>query len=294
MHIAFEVNNRTTDRTTGLLFGGHGFAINDIFKANLTSDFGHNRNRVRVPSTNDLTCFDFIALVDLERRTLRNLVSLKLTTTGIQNRDLTVSVQYDGIALVIGHVTHASDANHASLLDRFLVIFGNRVSNTTDVERTHGQLCTRFTDRLSRDDSDCHTFFDHIAGRHIHSIATTADTQRSFARHWAANLDLFETHFFDLRRDIRIDHLVLTNHDFIGHRIHDVLTRDTTVDRSRQPNLNLLTTINHTFGDTANRAAVLHRDHNILSDVGQLTSQVTRVSGLKGGIRQTFTSTVCG
>ena len=293
MHVAFEVDNRSTDRTTGLFFRGHGLAVNNIFEANLTSDFRHNRNRVRVPSTNDLASFDFIAFADFQRRTLRNLVRLKLTTPNIQNRDLTISVQHDGIAFIVGHVTHASDANRSSLLDGFLVIFGNRVGNTTNVERTHGQLSTRFTDRLSRDDSNRHAFFDHVTGRHIHSVAAATNSQRRFARHWATNLDLFKAHFFDLGCNVRIDHLVLANHDFVGHRIHNVLTRDTTIDRRRQANLDLLTSINNTFGDTASRTAVFHRDHNVLCHIGQLTRQVTRVSCLERGIRQTFTSTVC-
>ena len=223
MHVTFEVDNRSTDRTTGLFFGGHCLAVNDVLEADLTSDFRHDRNRVWVPSTNDLAGFHFIAFADFQRRTLRNLVRLKLTTASVQNRDFTVSVQHDGIAFVVGHVTHASDANRSSLLDSFLVIFGNRVRNTTNVECTHGQLSTRFTDRLSRDDSDRHTFFDHVTGRHIHPVATAANSQGSFACHWATNLDLFKTHLFDLGCDVRVDHLVLANDDFVGNRINNIL-----------------------------------------------------------------------
>ncbi len=292
MHVAFEVDNRTANCTTGLFLGGHGLAINDIFEPDLTGDLRHDWNRVRVPGTDNLTGFDFVTFSNFQSRTLRDLVILKLATTSIQNRNFTISIQNDGVAFIISNVTHTSNAYRSGFFSRLLVVFGNRISHTTNVECTHRQLSTRLTNRLSRDDSNRHSFFNHVTGRHVHSVAQTTNAQRSLTSHRATDLDFLQSHLFNLRGDLRIDHLVLTNDDLIRHWINNILPRYPTVNRCRQANLNLLAAINHTFGDTAGRPAILHRDHNVLCNVGQLTRQVTRVSGLECSIRQTFTSTV--
>ena len=160
------------------------------------------------------------------------------------------------------------------------------------MERTHRQLSTRFSNTLSSDDSDRHPLFDHVAGGHVHTVTTLTNTEWSFASHWAADLDLFQSQVFDLASDFHRDHLVLPNNHFVSHRVNDVLTRNTSNDRGRQANFDILTAIDNTLGNTLSRFAVIQRDHNVLSNVSQFTSQVTGVSRLERGICQTFTSTV--
>ena len=84
----------------------------------------------------------------------------------------------------------------------------------------------------------------------------------------------------------------VSNNDFVGHWVNDILPGNATVDRGSQSNFNLLTPVNHTFGDPLSRTTIFHCDHNVLSNVCKLTSQVTRVSCFQSGIRQTFSSTV--
>ena len=292
MHIAFEVDDRFSDRSRSFFLDHHRFAFDDVFVANFSSDFRENRNRVRVPLAENLILFNFFVVFDSKHGTLRNLVVLQLTTAWVKNRNLTISIQYNGVTRVVGHVTHTCDFDFTGLATGLFVLFGNRVGGTTDVERTHGKLSTGLTDTLSRDDSNGHTSFDHIAGRHVHSITATTNTQRSITSHRATNLDLLQAHVFDLLGDLGRDHLAFFNDHFVGHRVNDVLTGNTTVDRCGKPDFDLLTTINYTFGNTLGRTTIFHRDHNVLRDVGKLSSQVTRVSGFERGVGQTFSSTV--
>ena len=294
MSIASEVDNASSHLTAGVSFFFNRFAVDDVFETNLTFDFAQQRNRKRVPVTKHVTRFDFAFIADIQNRTSWNLVSLQLATTRIENRNLTGSVQNNRFTFVIGHITHPRQFDFTRTLGFLFVLFRtSQRSHTTKVERTHRQLSTRLSNTLSRDNSDRHPFFDHIACGHIHSVATLANTQRGVASHRAADLNFLQTHVFDFASDLHSDHLVLANDNFVRHRVDDVLTRNATNNRCRQTNFDILTTINDTFGNTLCRFAVVHRDHNVLRDVSQLTSQVTRVSRLERGISQTLASTVC-
>ena len=49
--------------------------------------------------------------------------------------------------------------------------------NTAGVERTHGELCTRFTDGLSSDDTNCFTDFNFSLVSQVTAIALDADAE---------------------------------------------------------------------------------------------------------------------
>ncbi len=176
VHVAFEVNDRLTNRTTSLFLDLHCFAFDDIFEANLACDLRQNWNRVWIPLTKHLVLFDFFVIGNGKHRTLWDLVIFKFTTTWIENCNFTVSVKNNGVAFVVGYITHAGNFDSARFATCFLVLFGSRTGHTTDMECTHRQLRSRFTDTLSSDDTNGHAFFDQVTSRHVHSIATTADT----------------------------------------------------------------------------------------------------------------------
>ena len=200
---------------------------------------------------------------------------LQLTTAWIEDRNFTRSIQDNCVTLLVGYITHASQFDRAATLTTLFVFFRCRCRNTTDVESTHRQLSARFTDTLGSDDADRHAFFDLGTSRHVHAVALATNSQRSFTSHRATNLNLFQTHFFDLASDFRSDHLIFPNHYFVSHRVYDVLASNPAFDRCCQSNFNLFTTIDDTFGDTLNCTAIVECDHNVLGNVSQLTSQVT-------------------
>ena len=223
MQVTFEIDNRTANGTRSFLLHLHRFAFDDVFEAYFTFDFRKNRSSKRVPTAQHTLGLNLATFFNRQRRTSRNLMRLQLTTTLIANRDLCVSVQDDCIAIAVNNGPHADQFRKTTLVTTLFVFLGGCISHTTNMERTHGQLSTRFTDRLSRDDTDCHTFFDHIAGRHIHTVTLTTNTQRRVASHWTADLNLLKSHVFDLLSDLRCDHLRFGNNHFIGDWVNDVL-----------------------------------------------------------------------
>ena len=62
------------------------------------------------------------------------------------------------------------------LLDTGKTLCDISTSNTSGMEGTHGQLCTRLTDRLSCDDSDRFTNLNSFTGCHVGTITLRTNT----------------------------------------------------------------------------------------------------------------------
>ena len=292
MKITFVINDHHSHVAAGFAFNPHRFAINDIFEANLTGNLGKNGDRIRVPLAQDSSLFDLLAFLHPQGCTGRNRIRFDFTTPIVDECDLTVSSQHNLLTRSALNRPHPGQANLTSLF-RFDIRFNGLLTHaTTDVERTHGQLGTWLTNALCSDDSNSHPFFNQRTGRHVHSVTSTTNTKRCITSHWCTNLNLLEAHRLDLTSDFRCDHFILRNDHLVRDGIHDRLPTDTTIDRINQTDLDLLTTVNHTLGNSLSGTTVVHCDHNVLCNVGQLTCQISTVRRLKSGISETFTSTV--
>src|SRR5262249_24871508 len=149
--------------------------------------------------------------------------------------------------------------------------------DAADVERSHGELRARLADRLRGDDADGHAGLDELAGRQVHAVAAAADTQAGLAGHRAADLDLLDLHVLELPGPRHGDHLVFLHHDLVGDRIDDVHPADPAANRLDERDLDLLALVDDPLRDPLRGAAVFHRDHDVLRDVGELTGEVARV-----------------
>src|SRR5450631_3506688 len=65
-----------------------------------------------------------------------------------------------------------------------------------DVERAHGELSTRLTDRLRRDDADRLADIDAVTTAQIPAVALSANAIARFASDGRAHHDLVDAHFF--------------------------------------------------------------------------------------------------
>ena len=178
------------------------------------------------------------------------------------------------------------------LLGLDVALFDVVLTDAADVERTHRELRARLADALGGDDAHGHAFFDQRAGRQVHAVAAAADAQRRVARHRAADLNLLQAQLFDLAADLGRDQLVLADDHFVGDRVDDVGPADAAADRVGQADFDLFAAVDDALGDALRRAAVVHRDDDVLGHVGQLAGEVTRVGRLEGRIGQALAGTV--
>ena len=171
--------------------------------------------------------------------------------------------------------------------------------NTASMECTHCQLCTGFTDGLSRDDTYGFTDTYISAGCHVGTVAFCTDTNFGTTCQYSSDPNFLDTCFFHCFCLIYCDHGVSRNNDFTCFRMDDVIRRPSATDTILQIFDNFVAI--HESGNFHTRcfdvsafAAVPFSNDNILRYVYQTTCQVTGVGCLQRCIGQTFTSTVSG
>src|SRR5690606_32217548 len=86
-------------------------------------------------------------------RTVRQLVTLALATEVVRYRQLTGARYRHQGAIGALDVLQVVQADGTAVLHQHVVDRRGPAGRTTDVEGTHGQLGTRLTDRLGRDDT---------------------------------------------------------------------------------------------------------------------------------------------
>ena len=132
------------------------------------------------------------------------------------------------------------------------------------------------------------------AGGQVHAVAAAADAERRLAGHRAADQDLVEAQLLDLAGDLVGDHLVLVDDHLVGDRVDDRVARLTRpridVGQARlRPSRPCRST---PLVTPCVRAAVVHRDDDVLGHVGQLAGQVAGVGRLEGRVGQALAGAV--
>ncbi|VTP62308.1 Uncharacterised protein [Leclercia adecarboxylata] len=112
---------------------------------------------------------------------------------------------------------------------------------TTDVERTHRQLCTRLTDGLCRDNADSFTFVDDVATRQVTTIAV-----RTYTKVGVTGYD--GTYFHGVNRvrfqqitPVLVQQCVTWNQNICGTRLQNVFSSHTAQNAIAQRLFNITT-----------------------------------------------------
>ena len=150
-----------------------------------------------------------IAVLDLDAGSVRDKVCFRLACLVICNDDLAFLL---GIAdgRFSGELCDDRKSLRLSGLEKLLdtgkTLCDIVAGHTAGMERTHGQLGTRLTDGLCRDDSDCLAYLYHFAGRHVRAVALRADAVLA-----AAGKDRTDLHF--------LQRLTVLIHTFLHHAL---------------------------------------------------------------------------
>ena len=99
--------------------------------------------------------------------------------------------------------------------------------HTTGVERTEGQLRTRFTDGLCSDDTDSLALLHHALSGEVTSVALHADTLLALASEDGTNFNTLNATCLNFGSNAIGDFLTTGNNEFVGLRIDDVMNRYT-------------------------------------------------------------------
>src|SRR6202035_887750 len=112
-----------------------------------------------------------VSFLRSDHRTVRNLVTLTLAAKFIDHADLTGARHRHQVALLVLHRLDVMEPEHTLVTYLDAARSSGSGCRTTDVERTHRELCTRLTNRLSGDNTDRLTDADRATARKIASVA---------------------------------------------------------------------------------------------------------------------------
>ncbi len=269
----------------------------DVLESDSTGLFRKNRCSVGIPVEQGLALADLLAVADPDDGTVWNLFLLQLTVLGIQDDDLTVSLQRDemlGAFDVDFDFVAVTQLDGAAMRRLEAGVDQATRCDAARVEGTHGELGARFADGLCGNRADGQATFDGHAGGHVHAVAVLADTIGGLAGKRCSDMDRIDSETFDLLGDLAGDHLVLGNDGLVRQRVDDRLTARSAEDDLSQWDIDFLAFVDRSLGQASLGAAILFRDDHGLGDVVELSCEVSGVRRLECGIGQSLSGTVSG
>ena len=156
----------------------HRDAVDEVDEAHEAGDFRHDRMVMRIPVGHGLAGFDRRAVLDHDRRAVRQLVALALAAVVVEHRQFARTRHRDQVAVGVLHVLEVVELDRAGGLDRHVVDRRRTRSRAADVERTHRQLGAGLADRLRGDHADRFADVDDVAAAEVAAVAV-ARTRRS-------------------------------------------------------------------------------------------------------------------
>ncbi len=120
--------------------------------------------------------------------TIPVLTSIKRTSAKRPTTTLTASP----VSSTASTVRNSSNSRTGSILGNDTCISSNIGCDTTGMECTQCQLCTRLTDRLCSDYTDSLTFLNHTAGSQVTSITFGTNPFLGFASQYRTDFNAFD------------------------------------------------------------------------------------------------------
>ena len=191
----FAVDDHQSGQT-GYIVGlfGNGYALFYVFEFHQTCMFGNHRTGMRIPSCQSLTGFNGLAVLYQQDCTVRYFVAFTFTADFIVNHNFTRAANDNQFAFVVGNVTHLAAETSCTVGFGFHLAGSSRTRcRTTDVERTHGQLSTWFTNRLCSNDTYSLTGINQFTARQVAAITVCTQTMTGFTSNWRTDFNLVNT-----------------------------------------------------------------------------------------------------
>ena len=247
---------------------------------------------VRIPLGNHTTGLNLVTFLDGNNRTIGELVALTLTTKLVGNCQLTGTGNRNQCAVCALYVLQVMQANGTAVFNLDAVRSRGPARRTTNVERTHGQLGTRLTNRLGSDNTHSFTDIDQVATRQITTVTSSTHTVVGVTSDRRAHDNFVNAVLLEELNPLLIDQGTSGHDGFFAAGLDDITSNHTTQNALTQ-RLNNIATFNVRRHQQAVVGAAIRLGNNqILSNINQTTSQVTGVSCLQSRVGQTLTSTV--
>src|SRR5690606_27071463 len=139
----------------------HRDTFDEIAESDYAADFREDRLGKLIPFGHRSARLNSITFLHLQDCSVEKPMMRALATCVVDHDDLTVPVHDDGLTILASHQVGTANADRAFMTQLELVRLDLASSGrTTDVERTHRELSSRLTNRLSCDDTNGFTDID--------------------------------------------------------------------------------------------------------------------------------------
>ena len=267
----------------------HRHAFDDVVEFHSTGLFRKNRHVVRVPLHERLALPDLASIANRHHGADDDVVCFEFAAILGQNGDRSVLVQHDVVSVLQFDQAQIVVTNSPVVLGLDLRLLEHLRRSSADVERPHRQLRARLADGLRGDYPDRFAELHEAAGRQIAAVAGDADAVLALAGEHGADAQLFDARFFDFPRLDLVD-LVAGFDELLLRisRVHNVVTGKPANQTFAEFDYFVFAFVNRLHPNTVGRAAVLLANDDVLRHVHQFARHVAGVSGLEGGVGQTF------
>ena len=188
----FAVNHYQS-RQTGYIVSlfRNGNTLFHVFEFHHTCVFGDHRTGMRIPSCQGLTGFNSFAVLYQQDCTVRYFVTFTFATDIVVNHYFTRTADDNQLAFVVGNVTHLAAETCCTVGFGFYLAGCCRTRcRTTDVERTHGQLSTWFTNGLCSNHTNCLTGVNEFTACQVATITVCTQAMTGFTSNWRTDFNL--------------------------------------------------------------------------------------------------------
>ena len=238
------------------------------------------------------TLLDGGAVSDGDDRTDNDGIALKLTSVLAMDTNCSIHGKNDEGSVQSLHSTQVIEADRSVVFGLDDGLFECSARGTSDVEGTHGELGSRFADRLGGNDANRLAETDHQTGGKVATVALGADAALVFTSQHGANLELLVTDLVEGGGSLFVDQLIGLDDGLTTDRILDGLAADTPDDTGGQTDDFLVAFVDRTDNDAVDRTAIFRGDDHILRCIHQLAGQVTGISSLESRVGKSLTGTV--
>ena len=134
-----------------------------------------------IPLSNSGTSLNSGTVFHEDDGTIGELVALTLTAKLIRQRQLTRTGDSNQIAIFVLNGLDVGQTDSTLVLHNDTVLSSRPRGRTTDVEGTHGQLCTWLTDRLGCDNTNSFAWVNQMTTTQVTTVTLGTNTVTSFA-----------------------------------------------------------------------------------------------------------------
>ena len=271
----------------------HGHALDDIEEpdqSRLLRDDGHI---VCIPLDEHVALLDHSTIGNGDNGADHDGMRVEFLAVRSEQADSTVLIQNDVVAIAQRHDAQIIVPNLRILLGLDLRLLVSTGGDAADVEGTHGELRSRFTDGLGCDDANGFALLDQHTGSQMATIALGADAYLGFAGQHRTDLHLLETGAVNRAGLDLVEFLASANQAVLEvGGIIDVFGGITADDALTDLHHFFLALVNRLNGDAGARAAILVANNHVLRCIDQLTGHVPGVGSLERSIGKTLTGAV--